>query len=72
MTVELADLPPEKLDFNTKDADGFQIDERGSDQLKYDAYVKMYAEYNAGRYRANNCYIFSFGIFLYLFCTNIV
>ena len=48
--MELADLPPEKLDFNTKDADGFQIDERGSDQLKYDAYVKMYAEYNAGRY----------------------
>jgi len=48
VTVELADLPPEKLDFNTKDADGFQIDEPGSDQLKYDAYVKMYAEYIAG------------------------
>ena len=64
VTVELADLPPEKLDFNTKDADGFQIDEPGSDQLKYDAYVKMYAEYIAGRYRAN-LYNFSFVRFLY-------
>ena len=64
VTVELADLPPEKLDFNTKDADGFQIDEPGSDQLKYDAYVKMYAEYIAGRYRDNH-YKFSSVIFLF-------